>query len=585
MFNVTRQIQGSGINYEDATYNKYKMLARRIKMGQSTFGASDDPNFNYSNILYDHDDNIYVIAGAGNSSTTPEFHGVTVTKYNKYYHDFGTFAWSYFYGIMGHDLYIRDAASSNYGHIAVVGERTDADDAFVMVINSSGTLEIYDTWSPNTSTRDLYATSCFWWSDGAHTSGDDLSLSVICHNNWYGYGGNPWSSPMLLRYGFGTSTNYIAARNNNMAAQGSGYYKIMGDSKVNWNPLARPFRNQPTSDAKSTGDNGYFQMMCEYGSNSAEQDYVYSLTSHYPYGYNYRRSGKNYQNIERPTNSNYKVVNGNYRGKVVLQDFRYGYQSFSSYNYSFYNVHLRSSSGQSDYSTFMLVKQDASGNLSWVKTWTGYGTSTYFGNFENGLDDTRSQNIVIPDNTRSATQTYTYPDAIDGGIYVPYRSAQNTVTVLQFDVDGDVLQAVDFSITSGTDIRGYSLGSDRKGNVFLNMKVGFSTSGAMGTWRHIKVPPFGFWNVPSSQTLSVDSNYTTDDVTISQATFPTIVDQTSNVSSYTVSAFSYGNPSAAYLRYRHENSTDLGCVSSGDLCIIQTYTSSSPHYTSQEVSD
>ena len=206
MFNLTRQVQGSGINYVDPVYSKYKMLARRIKRGSSTFGASDQPDFNYCNILHDNDGNIYIVTGAGSSLTTPATHGVTVTKYNEFHHDFDTFEWSKFFGTIGNDLYIRDAAVSNFGHVAIVGEVTDADDAFVMVVNNSGTLEIYDEWSPNTGTRDMYATSCWWWSDGLQTSADDLSLSVVCHNNWYAYGGNPWSSPFLIRYGFGNST-------------------------------------------------------------------------------------------------------------------------------------------------------------------------------------------------------------------------------------------------------------------------------------------------------------------------------------------------------------------------------------------
>ena len=587
MLNVTRKVQGSGVNYVDPVYSKYKMLARRIKRGSSTFGASDQANFNYCNILHDNDGNIYIVTGAGSSVTTPATHGVTVTKYNKFNHDFGNFEWSKFFGNMGSDLFIRDAAVSNFGHVAIVGERTDFDDAFVMVVNTSGTLEIYDEWTPNTGTRDMYATSCWWWSDGAQTSADDLSLAVVCHNNWYGYGGNPWSSPILLRYGFGNSTNYIAARNNsNMNVATNGYYKIMGNNQVNWSPLARPFRDQPIPDAAANGDNGFFQMFCEYGANSTEQRYTYSLTSHFHYGSNYARSGKSYANIEKPGDSSYKIYQtSSVRGRALLQDFRPAYQGTTYYNYSFYNLMTVTSGNTYDYGSFMLVKQSSFGTLSWVKTWTGYGSSTYFGNTENSavLDFARTMNIVIPHQDRKSSGTYAYPSDNEG-IYVSYRSAINTVTVLQFDRDGDVLQSADFTINSSYAIRGHSLGTDGKGNVFVNLKSGVSTSNSMGTWRHIKVPPFNYWNIPSSQTLSVDSGTTDDDVTISQGTMPTIQDQTANVSNKTVTSFSAGNPGANYIRYRLEN-TSQGCSSAGDLCISNTNTTASPHRTSQEVSD
>lgn len=586
MFNVTRQVQGSGVNYVDPVYSKYKMLARRIKRGSSTFGATDQPEFNYCNILHDNDGNIYIVTGAGSSVTTPATHGVTVTKYNSSNHDFGSFSWSKFFGNMGHDLYIRDAAVSNFGHVAIVGERTDADDAFVMVVNTSGTLEIYDEWSPNTGSRDMYATSCWWWSDGLQTSADDLSLAVICHNNWYAYGGNPWSSPILLRYGFGNSTNYISARNSSMNVSANGYYKIMGNNLANWSPLARPFRNQPIPDEAATGDGGYFQMFCEYGANTTETRYKYSLTSHYPYGNNYARSGQSYANIQKPGDSSYKIYqSSSNRGRALLQDFRPAYEGFNYYNYSFYNVMTVTSSGTYDYGSFMLVKQTASGQLHWVKTWTGYGSSTYFGNKENSAvqDYARTMNIVVPHQDRKSPYTYAWPSS-DEGIYVSYRSAINTVTVLQFDKNGNVLQSANFTINSSYAIQGHSLGTDGKGNVFVNLKSSVSTSNSMGTWRHIKVPPFNHWNIPSSQTLSVDSGTTDDDVTISQGTMPTIQDQIANVQSLTVTAFSYGNPGADYVRYRLENTTQ-GCNSSGDLCISNTDTTASPHRTSQEVSD
>lgn len=584
MLNVTRQIQGSGNLYVEQASEDYYMLARRIKLGSSTFGAQDAYNFNYCNTLYDRDNNIYIVAPIYGANT-PRTDGINITKYAADKHDFSSFAWSKNFLLMGDRIYPRDAAISDFGNIAVTGMEMDGGDVFVLVVDTDGNLEIFDKWSSNTT--DFYGSSVFWWTNddpryNSPYTDRGLSLSVICHNTWYGYGGSPWSSPLMLRYGYGSDgNNYIDHRNkSNMDATLQGHVKLMGNNEANWNPLARPFRKQPAFPYED-GD-GYFSMMMNYGNSG--RDYKYCQSNHYPWGQNYARTGYDFSDIERPGNSSYTVGGNSAKGDVWLQDFIWANTStYGSATYSYYKASTKNSSNITAYDTHILMKHNGS-TINWVKTWTGYNSSTYWQNSGDQNREERTQNIVVPSSHKfGGTST---PNIAQSGIYVPYHKDADTVSVLHFDSDGDVINAVDFTGSSGqTPFEGYSLGQDNRGNIFLNLKTTLSVSNAYGTWRHIKLPPFDFWNVPSSQTLSVASGTVDDNITISRATLPTIQDQTDNVSTFTIGALSYGNSSGYYPRTRYDNTTNLGCNSSGDLCISNTNTTASPHRVSQEVSD
>ena len=559
MYQLAKNIQSSGIEYNDAALTKYRK--RRFGNYGSTgstfltyeggfFGLKCDGDNNYYSVNYTRFDS----STLGNSGSSN--YGFTVEKFNN--GDLNDRAWSYAYyanpSSNNLNYYPQEMAISQFGKVLIVGRELTNDRGFVCFLDTNGNVEVFDTLATGLSTRDVNLWDCYIYGsdfDGDVSSREDgLSFTVFGDNTYWGYGGSPWSSYTIFRYGFGTAANNYLNQGRDdttFSNSGSSNIRLMGNSLTNRygkiGDLGEP--NLKSNNVFVNASTNFYAMSDE--GNGTVGYYTKLVSLHYSYGYNYRYRRFDFKDVHSATSSSYKVLNGSNVGNVAINDFKYTYTGSSgSYFIANLGFYTKSSGNLSKHDTVGVcaINNNSSLTFEWFKTWQCYNDS---GAIQNNGFATKG---LIPLGPRNLYNSPPYN--IADGIAIPYSISSYELGIMILGMDGSVEDHLTVTNASGSgEILNTNITGDKYGNLILSYYLdGVSSQ----NFNHLKIPNPLYYNFTNA--VSYDDGNSNYDVEIQRTSPPSIVDQISNVSYFTGSRLSYGTPSASYAFNRYNHHTD-----------------------------
>lgn len=564
MRNNPLAISSSASNYLDAIHSRYNK--RRYGVYLTTASTFLTYVSGACGVYHDHENNLYVVtytrvSTSGTNATTSNTYGILIEKFDK--SGRGSFSdtyrtWAKGFYKSGLRLTPKYVKVSNTGHIAIVGDESYNNDAFVLIVNPSGTAEVFDTWRTASSTFKISFTSCHW---NDSYSGGTAKLQVIGEQNAWGYtGSSPFYDQILIRYGI--NENYASACYNIDMDSQSGYTVLQGYSQTFRAAGTVAYYEGPNENPYYTSDNnGWYNNFAMYGNGT---DYLHKLlvTRSRDYGAQYLSSWSfarvrkiiDFANVTSYGSSSFKVKNGSYIGQVTYHDSKlveYGYNNTTSY-VILCAIKTRNSSGASNYGQYGLLSLSYQGTVNWFKKIPHYNDSTYLYNDEyssNSYSSRKSRGFAVLDNraTGSSMKSHAY------GYAVPTLSDPDTITILHIDANGVLQGAVDINEANSAagNIKFVTCKNDMYGNVFVHY---WSDDADSRGYRIIKLPNPAFKRWTGTTTWTEGTSVTEATLTVNNTI--ALYDGISELSQSSSGTHYYSNlSSGTFLRSQYIGST------------------------------